>query len=108
MGFTRLAVAMALVAAALLGCDNPKGGIGETCTSDSDCQGELRCEDGSTGTDQCTTTCVNSTVVEDHCTVSYGSDYHCIGAGICVRSCDNDADCPSGTECNGYWWCERP
>ncbi len=108
MGLARLIFAIALVSVTFLGCENLKGEIGETCSSDGDCQGELHCEEGSSGTDQCTTTCVNSTVVEDYCTANYGSDYFCIGAGICVRSCQYDAECPSGTACNGYWWCERP
>jgi hypothetical protein len=79
----------------------PLGGV---CDSTYECQVGTRCVamdgviDG-----QCSATC-NS---DASCSDLFGAAAMCLGADVCARTCESAADCPSGTACNRYGWCER-
>ena len=82
------------------------GSLGAPCQTSADCSGSLFCPldspqhvlDG-----QCSATCDSSNA----CDASLGPSRACIGANLCVRDCVNDSDCPAGTTCNDYQWCQR-
>ena len=83
-----------------------KGSLGTTCEADSDCQSPLTCHIDNIdyiGHKQCATSCSSS----DSCKTTYGENSFCIGAGICVRGCKTDTDCPNLTECGMGAWCQR-
>lgn len=51
--------------------------------------------------------CSQQCETDDECVKSWGEGAVCIVAGYCVRSCAEDKDCPKGTTCNEYMWCDR-
>jgi hypothetical protein len=79
----------------------PLGGI---CESTHDCQKGTTCQeiDGVLN-GQCSASCNG----DDACREPFGRDSLCLGADVCARSCEQNADCPEGTRCNAYRWCER-
>jgi hypothetical protein len=79
--------------------------VGDTCETAADCPNGMHCREDSVdylAHEQCTAPC--STAAE---CASLGSDTMCIQAGICVRTCSLDSDCPPLTQCNSSGWCER-
>lgn len=80
----------------------PLGGI---CEGTRECRLGTRCID-SDGVlaGQCSASCAANSA----CQQAFGLDTMCLGADLCARACDKPSDCPSGTICNDYGWCERP
>lgn len=79
--------------------------LGLPCDADSDCGSGLKCHTDyldyvSHG--QCTLDCDRSDACD---AISLGS--FCIGAHVCVRPCDSNADCVDKTRCIDAGWCER-
>ena len=80
-------------------------GLGGVCESTSGCQEGTRCVDHrGVMAGQCSTSCADDSA----CAGRFGAAVLCLGADLCARACDDAADCPSGTQCNAYGWCERP
>jgi hypothetical protein len=77
--------------------------LGARCTADRDCATGLECVDIEGLLDaQCTAGCSST----DSCRLRFGTQALCIGADVCVHTCEADGDCPLGTFCNPYAWCE--
>lgn len=97
---------LAILAAVWLSPDlRPAGGaqLGERCESSLECQRGLSCSDEEgVLSDQCAAGCAT----DSSCQERFGARSMCIGIDQCVRSCDADERCPSGTACNGHGWCE--
>lgn len=80
-------------------------GLSGKCASDRDCQQGLSCTfDSGVLEGQCAASC-NATA---SCHERFGSQSVCLGVDLCARSCSKDAECPTGTACNAYHWCESP
>ena len=80
-------------------------GLGGVCESTQGCQRGTRCVDqAGVMAGQCSTSCSDNNACADH----FGAAVLCLGADLCARACDDAADCPAGTQCNAYGWCERP
>jgi hypothetical protein len=47
-------------------------------------------------------TCYSS----EECKDEFGWRSFCIGLNDCVKRCYQDDDCPAGTYCSTYDWCE--
>lgn len=78
--------------------------LSASCTFDVDCRAGLTCTDVyGVMSGQCSLRCSST----ESCRQRFGPRSLCIGADVCVRTCTRDADCPTGTRCNGYEWCER-
>ena len=79
-------------------------GLGGACDVTRDCVEGLRCVDSDGVIEgQCSAPCSDSS----SCQNRFGAQAMCLGADLCARSCARTADCPSGTDCNVYGWCER-
>jgi hypothetical protein len=77
--------------------------LGGKCQTDLGCQIGLQCEHLSgVMNGQCAATCNAAS----SCQERFGSSSMCLGADLCARTCDTNADCPSGSLCNDYRWCE--
>lgn len=105
-----LVAAMAAAAACFSGCGGGGSGaaasLGAACDTSQDCPSGITCNTDTTdyiANKQCTTSCTTDAT----CHSMFGADSHCIGAGICVRECNTNADCPDLSICNGYGWCDR-
>jgi hypothetical protein len=80
-------------------------GLGGVCESTYGCQRGTRCiERDGVMPGQCSTSCSDDTACAGH----YGGSVLCLGADLCARACDEANECPEGTTCNAYGWCERP
>lgn len=80
-------------------------GLGGVCESTHGCRQGTRCvEQDGVMEGQCSTNC-NDTLA---CSQQFGAAVLCLGADLCARACSIAADCPDGTQCNAYGWCERP
>jgi hypothetical protein len=82
------------------------GELGKACELDSDCKSPLTCHYDSTdyvAHKQCTLPCESS----EFCKGTFGEGSFCIGAGVCVRRCALNTDCPSLTQCIDSGWCMR-
>jgi hypothetical protein len=78
--------------------------LGGVCESTSGCQEGTRCVDQrGVMAGQCSASCSDDSACSDH----FGAAVLCLGADLCARACDGAADCPAGTQCNAYGWCER-
>ncbi len=78
--------------------------LGGACGADRDCQVGLVCTtEPGVLEGQCSATC-NATV---SCQDRFGAQSVCLGVDLCARTCMTDADCPSGSGCNVYNWCEQ-
>jgi hypothetical protein len=79
--------------------------LGAACGSTQECQVGLRCgQDESVLATQCSASCNETTFCQEH----FGAASVCLGADLCARTCSTSADCPAGTACNVYGWCEKP
>jgi hypothetical protein len=79
-------------------------GLGGVCESTRGCSQGTRCVDQEgVMAGQCSTSCSDDTACS-----KLGGAVLCLGADLCARACGDMADCPSGTQCNAYGWCERP
>lgn len=74
------------------------------CVTDRDCQNDLSCTfQPGVMEGQCAASCNAS----ESCQERFGTESVCLGADLCARTCELQADCPSGAVCNLYGWCER-
>jgi hypothetical protein len=97
-----------------VGCSSSDSGnstpvLGDICTSSADCGGQMVCHSDTTNyvaNGQCT---ASTECSKDSQCSGFGSAHGamCIGANICVATCGVQSDCPNGTICNSYGWCER-
>lgn len=79
--------------------------LGGVCESTHGCQSGTRCvEQDGVMVGQCSASCSD----DSGCTQQFGGAVLCLGADLCARACGDAADCPQGTQCNAYGWCERP
>jgi hypothetical protein len=79
--------------------------LGGACSSTHDCRKGTTCvEVAGVMSGQCSAAC-NAT---DACQQQFGTAALCLGADVCARTCEASSECPSGTACNSYGWCERP
>lgn len=79
------------------------GPLGSACTVDRDCLLGLECVyEAGVMEAQCAARC-NETAA---CQEDFGTASMCLGADLCARTCQADADCPEGAVCNAYGWCE--
>jgi hypothetical protein len=79
--------------------------LGGACSTTHECRKGTTClEVEGVLSGQCSTAC-NAT---DACQQQFGAAAICLGADVCARTCEASRDCPSGTACNTYGWCERP
>ncbi|MEY4578431.1 MAG: hypothetical protein RL701_3134 [Pseudomonadota bacterium] len=79
----------------------PLGGV---CESTHECRKGTRCFDVQGVMEgQCSAPC-NSNAL---CNNTFGAAALCLGADLCARTCRFSSDCPEGTTCNAYSWCER-
>jgi len=94
-----------------IGCSDGGGatvdphGVGARCQSSTDCAAPLFCNSDPVDhvlDHQCTAPCDSA----QPCGDSLGASAACILAGLCVRTCASDDDCPTGTACNNNQWCE--
>jgi hypothetical protein len=77
--------------------------LGGSCQIDLECQVGLECAHVSgVMKGQCAASCN----AEASCQERFGSASMCLGADLCARTCQADAECPSGSRCNDYRWCE--
>ena len=106
MGAFMSRLSLLLVAFAVLSapaCGSKKS-LAEACDQDSDCETGLCAKITSDASGkQCTQACGSS----DECTSHFGSTSYCIGAGVCVRECAKDSDCPGMTSCYSNAFCKR-
>jgi hypothetical protein len=82
------------------------GTLGNVCELDSDCKSPLVCNYDSTNYiahKQCVLPCKTN----GECESAFGADAFCLGAGICVRACLLDSECPPLTQCFEAGWCKR-
>jgi hypothetical protein len=80
----------------------PLGGV---CESTHQCRKGTTCvETDGVMAGQCSTTCNSSAA----CDAQFGTASICLASDLCVRACQNAEQCPTGTACNAYGWCERP
>ena len=111
MGRWLLVVSSLLVASALFLIDNPNPtraanarSLGGACAGTRDCRAGTHCiESDGVLTGQCSAACVDSS----SCAEAFGEPALCLGNDLCARACTQATDCPSGTTCNVYGWCER-
>jgi hypothetical protein len=79
--------------------------LGGACESTHECRKGTTCVDvDGVMSGQCSAPCNASAV----CQRGFGNDAICVGADLCARTCQSSAQCPQGTRCNAYGWCERP
>jgi hypothetical protein len=79
--------------------------LGGLCEDTHECRSGSRCVDAAGVIEgQCSATCSESI----SCQSQFGAKALCLGADLCARTCAHDTDCPDGTDCNLYGWCERP
>jgi hypothetical protein len=77
--------------------------LGGSCDDDRDCQLGLQCTSvAGVMEGQCAASC-NST---PSCQERFGEQSLCLGADVCARACTNAQQCPAGSTCNLYGWCE--
>lgn len=80
-------------------------GLGGVCESTHGCLRGTRCvEQDGVMIGQCSSSCSDDAACAEH----FGGAVLCLGADLCARACGEASDCPDGTTCNGYGWCERP
>jgi len=78
--------------------------LGGLCESTHACQDGMRCVDAEGVMEgQCSSSCSDTSA----CTAQFGQAVLCLGADLCARACAEASDCPQGTRCNVYGWCER-
>jgi hypothetical protein len=78
--------------------------LGGACETTHECRkGTICTESDGVMKGQCSAACNSGAV----CEAEFGGTSICLAADLCARSCQNDAQCPGGTECNNYGWCER-
>ena len=78
--------------------------LGGPCEGLRGCRAGLICADVDDVLEgQCSATC-NS---DETCRQAFGPSSMCIGVDRCVLVCTVDQECPEGTFCNPYGWCER-
>ena len=77
--------------------------VGAPCEAIDECGAGLLCAHAAIMPGQCTTTCDDTST----CTAQFAQGSFCIGAGLCVLACRDDADCPSDTVCSEYKLCQR-
>lgn len=87
------------------GCSKARN-LGNHCRNSEDCGSlscgwELKAPKESAVGQVCTLACKTS----DDCVAEFG-DSQCL-AGMCVRECRQDADCPSQTYCVNHQYCGR-
>jgi hypothetical protein len=51
---------------------------------------------------QCSAFCNSSAT----CTEEFGSASMCVAADLCARTCHTQHDCPEGSGCNAFGWCD--
>jgi hypothetical protein len=79
--------------------------LGGACSSTHACQKGTTCMDvDGVFSGQCSAACNESS----SCQQQFGAAAICLGADVCARTCQASSECPSGTQCNAYGWCERP
>lgn len=78
--------------------------LGGSCEATRECREGLDCVDREGVIEgQCSATCSDSS----SCRAKFGDAALCLGADLCAQTCARASDCPSGTNCNVYGWCER-
>jgi len=78
--------------------------LGGVCESTYECRKGTYCvQSGEVLQGQCSSDC-NATSV---CSGAFGLSSLCLASDLCAKTCRTTADCPAGTRCNGYAWCER-
>ncbi|MCA9628751.1 MAG: hypothetical protein KC766_13830 [Myxococcales bacterium] len=88
------------------GEESARGALGKACDASDDCPGDLFCNYDSSdyvAHRQCSSACSNT----DQCKSEFGPDSFCVGAGVCVKACHSDSECPSKSRCGTSGWCER-
>lgn len=109
---TMAAAMLALAAGACSGDDEDDATsgaaerLGTACEQGSSCGDGLTCHSDTLdylSHGQCTKECVSS----EDCVAALGASAMCIGAGICVRKCETQNDCPAKTVCGIGGWCAR-
>jgi hypothetical protein len=99
-----LLVLGALTALGPVSRDPDAHALGGGCQATRECREGLSCVDRDGVIEgQCSATCSESS----SCQAEFGAAALCLGADLCARSCARASDCPSGTDCNVYGWCER-
>jgi hypothetical protein len=104
-----MAVGMFMVAIVTVGLRDGRraadaNGLGGVCESTQGCKHGTRCVDQEgVMSGQCSTSCNDETACSEH----FGGAVLCLGADLCARACGDAAECPAGTQCNAYGWCER-
>ena len=79
--------------------------LGGTCDGTRECRVGTRCIDNDgVLSGQCSAACSDTS----SCQQSFGTQTLCLGVDLCARACAGTNDCPSGTSCNAYGFCERP
>ena len=79
-------------------------GLSGVCETTRDCQSGTRCvQDEAALEAQCSAPCSATA----SCQEQFGSPAICLGVDLCARACAQASDCPAGTVCNAYNWCER-
>ena len=77
--------------------------LGGLCSSDSDCQVGLTCAQvPGVMEGQCSAFCNSNALCEER----FGSASMCVGADLCARTCGTQAECPQGSGCNAFGWCD--
>jgi hypothetical protein len=80
-------------------------GLSGVCESTHGCQRGTRCIDQEgVMVGQCSAGCSDDAA----CVARFGGRALCLGADLCARACVETSECPEGTACNAYGWCERP
>ena len=78
--------------------------LGGICEGTRDCRAGTHCiESDGILAGQCSAACAESS----SCRQAFGDQALCLGNDLCARACTQATDCPNGTTCNVYGWCER-
>jgi hypothetical protein len=88
------------------GRDSTPNGLGEVCTSDADCEGDLKCRLDTTDPTNyqlCSADCTSDT----DCQTMFADYTVCTGVHSCAVTCDTDNDCIQGTICDSRDTCQR-
>lgn len=114
-GSVKNSILWMLVAANVSGClldateEKRKGGLGELCESSADCEEREYCSVNANKSSVVSNQCTGSCQDDDDCVFKLisATGTRCLTSKTCVRLCTVNSDCPSGTACNEYQWCER-